>query len=310
MQMIPVFEALLPVFLVIVAGTLLARTLMTEEAHWIGLERLTYYVLFPALIIETLATADLGKVPALGVGGALFGAIMVMTGLLIALRPMLVRALAIDGPAYTSLFQGSTRWNTFVALGVAGSLYGQLGVALASVAMVAMIPVLNVINVWILARHAAARPVALKGLMMAMAKNPLIWSCVVGIVLHLLQPPIPKPVHGFADMLGRASVALGLLLVGAGLRVEELYRPRAVTLVTTGLKLALMPALAIGLGVAFGLSGASLAVVAACSSVPSASNAYILARQMGGDAPLLAQILTLQTIVAVATMPVIIALVD
>jgi predicted permease len=70
------------------------------------------------------------------------------------------------------------------------------------------------------------------------------------------------------------------------------------------LKLIIMPVMAISLGVAFGLSGSNLAVVACCASVPSASNAYVLARQMGGDAPLLAQILTWQTALAVLTMPV------
>jgi predicted permease len=38
-------------------------------------------------------------------------------------------------------------------------------------------------------------------------------------------------------------------------------------------------------------------------------SAYVLARQMGGDAPLLAQIITLQTILAAITMPIAIALV-
>ncbi len=70
-----------------------------------------------------------------------------------------------------------------------------------------------------------------------------------------------------------------------------------------------MPALALALALWFGLSGANLAIVAVCSAVPTASSAYVLARQMGGDAPLLAQIITLQTILAAITMPVAIRLV-
>ena len=56
------------------------------------------------------------------------------------------------------------------------------------------------------------------------------------------------------------------------------------------------------------ITGSNLAVVTVCSAVPTASSAYVLARQMGGDAPLLAQIITLQTILAAITMPVVIAL--
>jgi malonate transporter and related proteins len=50
-----------------------------------------------------------------------------------------------------------------------------------------------------------------------------------------------------------------------------------------------------------------LVIVAICSAVPTSPSAYVLARQMGGDAPLLAQIITLQTMLAAATMPIAIA---
>jgi predicted permease len=74
------------------------------------------------------------------------------------------------------------------------------------------------------------------------------------------------------------------------------------------LKLAVMPAIAIGIGIACGLTGANLLVVACCTAVPTASNSYLLARQMGGDAPLMAQIITVQTVLAAITMPIVIGL--
>jgi malonate transporter and related proteins len=70
-----------------------------------------------------------------------------------------------------------------------------------------------------------------------------------------------------------------------------------------------MPLVAVALALQFGLTGPNLVVVASCSSVPTSSSAYVLARQMGGDAPLLAQIITLQTIIATLTMTVAIAMV-
>jgi malonate transporter and related proteins len=307
--MTPILSALLPVFLAIVAGVLLRHWVIREEAHWVGIERLTYYVLVPALLIETLSTADLAKVPALGVGAALFIAIILMSLLLVVVRPVLMRRLGVNGPAFTSVFQGATRWNSMVGLAVAGSLYGEIGIALASVAIVAMIPVLNVINVGVLVRHAASKPPRAGDIAWALVSNPFIWSCAVGIALWLVHPPIPQPVHTFAKMLAQPALPLGLLQVGSGLRIEDICRPRAVTWMATALKLAVMPALAIAFGLAFGLSGTNLSVVVACAAVPSASNAYILARQMGGDAPLVAEIVTLQTVVAVVTMPALLALV-
>ena len=118
-----VIAALLPVFLLIVLGFILKRTLMRLETQWHGLERLTYYVLFPMLLIQTLVKADLTKVPVAGVGGALLLSALLMSLLCLALRPLLAR-FAVDGPAFTSIFQGATRWQTYVALAVSGNLFG------------------------------------------------------------------------------------------------------------------------------------------------------------------------------------------
>ncbi|MBN9039773.1 MAG: transporter [Rhizobiales bacterium 62-47] len=306
--MLTVFASLVPVFLLIVLGYVLRRMLMREDAHWIGLEQLVYYILFPALLIDTLGRANLASVPVAGVGGAVLLSVLAMAALCLALRPLLHRTLAIDGPSFTSVFQGAVRWQTFVALSVAGNLFGDRGLALASVAMVAMIPVINVLSVSVLAHFASPQKMPWHYTLLAIARNPIIWGCVIGIALNLSHLPVPRPLYEFAGSLGRCSLAIGLLVVGAGLHLEGLMRPRPAAMVTVFLKLIVMPVMAISLGMLFGLSGSNLAVVACCASVPSASNAYVLARQMGGDAPLLAQILTLQTAIAVLTMPVFITL--
>jgi predicted permease len=70
------------------------------------------------------------------------------------------------------------------------------------------------------------------------------------------------------------------------------------------LKLAVLPTLAALLAGAFGVTGGDLSVVVIAASVPSASASYVLARQLGGNAPLMAEILTLQTLLAMGTMPV------
>ena len=178
--------ALLPVFLLIVLGFVLKRSLIPQDTQWQGLERLTYYVLFPALLLQTLVKADLSKVPVAGVGGALLLSALLMSALCLALRPSLSK-LAVDGPAFTSIFQGATRWQTYVALAVSGSLYGDVGLALASVAMVAIIPLVNVLSVAVLARYAAPEKQSIGTIVMTLVRNPLIWACVVGLVVNLVH---------------------------------------------------------------------------------------------------------------------------
>jgi malonate transporter and related proteins len=302
-----VIAALLPVFLLIVLGFVLKRSLMRLETQWHGLERLTYYVLFPALLIQTLVKADLSSVPVAGVGGALLLSALVMSLLCLGLKPLLSR-LAIDGPAFTSIFQGATRWQTYVALAVSGNLYGEIGLALASVAMVAIIPLVNVFSVAVLAHYASPEKQSVRAIAMTVVRNPLIWACAIGLAINVTQVPLPRIWHEVADALGRSSLGIGLLVTGAGLHLEGMFRPSLAASVAVFLKLIGMPVLAIALALWFGLSGSNLAIVAACSAVPASSSAYVLARQMGGDAPLLAQIITLQTIFAAITMPVVIAL--
>jgi predicted permease len=152
-----VFASLIPTFLIIATGWLCRATGFVGEAQWAGIERATYVVFFPALIIDTLSRADLSSVPVLGVGGALIGAILLMSALVLALRPWLERRFAVDGPTFTSIFQGSTRWNTFVGLAVAGSLLGPRGIALIAVAIAAMVPLLNLLAFYVFVRFAAGR---------------------------------------------------------------------------------------------------------------------------------------------------------
>jgi malonate transporter len=234
---------------------------------------------------------------------------LAMSLLCLALRPLFSR-WSIDGPAFTSIFQGATRWQTYVALAVASNLFGHTGLALASVAMVAIIPLVNVFSVSVLAHYASPEKQSIRAIAMTVVKNPLIWACAIGLAVNVMQLPLPKVWHDVAEALGRSSLGIGLLVTGAGLHLEGLLRPSLAASIAVFLKLILMPMLAVALALWFGVSGPSLVIVAVCSAVPTSSSAYVLARQMGGDAPLLAQIITLQTILAVITMPIVIALVS
>lgn len=303
-----VLASLIPTFLIIATGWLCRTTGFVDDRQWAGLERATYIIFFPALIVDTLARADLSTVPVIGVGGALIGSILLMASLVLALRPVLERRLGIDGPSFTSIFQGATRWNTFVALSVAGSLFGQRGIALIAVAIAAMVPLLNLLAFYVFIRFAGNPRQSPWEILRSFLTNPFIWSCALGLALNLVVPPLPKPVAGYIELMGRAALAAGLLIVGAGLDIRRLAKPGAPHLIAAGLKLLLMPIIAFTLARAVGVAGNDATVTVIAASVPSASAAYVLARQMGGNASLMAEILTLQTLAALASMPLLISL--
>jgi malonate transporter and related proteins len=306
--MASVIDSIVPVFLLIATGWLARVSGLVETTHWSGIEKVTYFIFFPAIIIHTLARADLTSVPVLGVGVALVAAILLIAAVLLLVRPFLERRIGLDGPSFTSLFQGSTRWNTFIALAVATSLFGPRGVTLIAVAIAAMVPLLNSLAFYVLVRFAGGRPQTPLQLLGTFVANPFIWSSAIGIALNISAMPLPKPVETFVDILGRASLAAGLMIVGAGLDVRRLARPEAVHFVSLAAKLVVLPLVAILLARSFGVGGLDLAVTVVAASVPTSSGAYAFAKQMGGNAALMAEIITLQTLVSLATLPVMVAL--
>jgi predicted permease len=257
-------------------------------------------------------TPDVAKVKAIaerfGVGGAMTATILLLSAFLLAARVPLQRWLGLDGPGFTSLFQGATRWNTFVAIAVAGSLFGQRGIALMAVAIAAMVPLLNVLAIYVFLRFAGGPRQSPKQILITFAANPFIWSSAVGLLLNPVFAYVPQGAATFVEITGRAALAAGLLVVGAGLDIRSLARPGRAHSAAILLKLVAAPILVASLARLFGVSGLDVSIAVVAASVPTASGAYVLARQLGGNAPLMAEILTLQTLLALVTMPVMMAL--
>jgi hypothetical protein len=297
-------SSLIAVFLVIALGWGARRSGFLPDEAWRGFEAVTYHLLFPAVIIHTLAFARFGEQPFVAVGGALLIGLTGLFALLFALRPWFERQ-GVDGPAFSSVFQGAARWNTFVALALASHLFGAQGVALMAVAIAAMIPVLNIACVLVLTRYARREAFDLKDTALTLIRNPFIWSCLAGLLLNPVAGLVPQPVSNAVDIVGRAALAAGLLVVGAGLDLKRLAAPRLPHLAAIMLKLIVMPLIVMAAGRALGAEGAAFTVAMIAATVPTASASYILARQMGGDAPLMAEIATLQTMAAMLTMPAI-----
>jgi predicted permease len=297
--------ALLPVFITILIGTLLRSFQFVRDDHWGAIDHLCYYVLFPAIIVKEIAGADFTGLPVARMALALMLGVTAMSALLLVFRRPLCALLGINGPQYTSLFQGATRWHTFIALAIVPQLFGAKALALAAVAAAAMTPLLNVINVAVLGLFAAGTAPRPRALLLAIARNPFVLSCVTGILLQTAGVDLPKVILNVLDIIGKGALGLALLAAGAGLRFEQTRATGAAAVLATVLKLAAMPLFIFGLTDALDVSGTAQHVAVICASVPTGSGAYVLAKLMGGDASLMASILTLQVIVAALTLPAI-----
>lgn len=301
------FIVLLPVFIVIVIGAVLRRTNLMGETHWAGVDHVCYFVLFPAIIFKEIAAADFSRIPVWQMSASMVLALMAMFALLLILRAPLSAALGINGPQFTSLFQGATRWHTFIAFAIVPLFFGDGALALAAVSAATMTPLLNVVCVIVLSLYAnnSGERLSAGRLALVVLRNPFFLSSVGGVLYQLSGLTLPALGVQVLDMIGRGALGLALLTVGAGLHFGEAASAKLTVALATALKLLLMPVLMVMALTLFGVTGTPAAVAMLCSAVPTGSGAYVLARQMGGDAALVANILTFQVLSAAVTIPLV-----
>jgi predicted permease len=264
--------------------------------------------LFPAIIFKEIAAADFANVPVWSMGLAMILGISTMFALLLVLRRPLAAAMDLNGAQFSSLFQGATRWHTFIALAIIPIYFGPSALALGGLSAAAMTPLLNIVNVWVISVHGSGIKLNARAIALSILKNPFVLSSLGGVAWQLLHLPMPIMGVQVLDMIGKGALGLALLAVGAGLRIEEALSTKGPVILATFLKLLVMPIfMSIWLWV-LGVSGEAAAVAILCGAVPTGSGAYVLAKQMGGDAPMIASILTLQVICAAVTIPFVLSL--
>lgn len=304
--MLTVIFAIVPVFLLIALGVAMKRGNFPGDAFWPLADKVTYYIFFPALLIDNLSNAKLVDFDPTGMLGALLGAVLLQAALVYLIRPL----TKTDGPGFTSVFQGAVRFNTFVGLGAVAALEGGAGITLFAVAISLAIPVINVLCVLTLARYGShGQSTSFKGQALFLARNPLIIACLIGITLNLLDLSLPPGIEPVFKMLGAIAAPMGLLTVGAGLQWQAARAGGRALGIACALKLLVYPAMLFGFSRLWGLGPLETKILVLWGAMPTASASYILARQMGGDAPLAAAIVTVSTLFAFITLPLTLSLV-
>lgn len=307
--MLIIILAIAPIFVVIVLGYLLRRGGIPSFEFWNLNDRLVYWVLMPALLFYNMSTADFDADLVGGYAAVILGAFLI--ALLLGLA--VPRAFGYSPPVASSILQGAARHNSFIALAVAERLYGQEGLALASLAVAMLIPTTNVSVVTLMVGLVSEA----KGMRIATAilrdliRNPLLVAVALGVTWNIALGPDERPIlHDIVSILGGAALPIMLMCVGANLRVRAMAVAFGPTALACLAKLIAFPAAILVLSRLVGLTEAQTMVALVFGAVPTAPSAYTLARQLGGDAPLMAAIVTIQTAITFLTLPATLTLVE
>jgi predicted permease len=291
---VPTALALLPDFTLILLGFALRRWMSLGDHFWQGLEKLVYFVLFPALLFNAITKTPLSTaaIPLIGVGVvAMLGAML----LALLARPL----FPLTPIAFASQFQCAFRFNSYIGLAVAAKLHGAAGIAAMGLLAGGMVPLANLAAVWMLARHGET------SVWRELAKNPLFLATLAALAWNLAGFSLPIAAGQLLGRLAEAAIALGLLAVGAALKLRgtlgESGRGAATYFLVV--KLLAMPLIAVLAARQVGLSGVHFDVVLAFAALPTASSAYILAQRMGGDGTRVAWLISASTLLGMISLP-------
>ncbi len=298
-----VVAALAPVFLLILLGWAVRAARLLPAEALVAVNRFGYFVLYPAFLFTTIASASLASADAfLFLGGVLLAFLCVVT-LMLGLR-----GLFTDGPAFTSVFQGAARWNGFAILAAGNEIFGPLGRPYIALAFGPAVLMLNVISVGVLARWGETRQTSWRLLAAQVAGNPLVLACVAGLAAQIVGLPDLGPVSEALRLLGQAAMPVALICVGAGIDLSAARSGQAKIAAATLVKLALAPLIFYAVVRGVGAGHTAAAIAAGIGATPTAAASYTLAREMGGDARLMAAIVSVTTLASFVTMPIAISL--
>jgi malonate transporter and related proteins len=298
-----IFASILPIFLLIMAGYVIKRSGVMDASGWRGLDQLSFFVLYPVLLFVSIIKADFSKIAVFDILAVISGS-WIIVGLMVAISaPFLIRTKLIAASQYSSVFQTTIRWNGFVALAIAERLFGAQSMAVIALVMAGLVLPVNLAAIYVVTTHATGEKQNMVAVLKRMATNPIVLGCLAALVWRATGLTMFEPFMTTLDLISRGALAMGLFGIGAGLSASALLKLDMAHVLPVLIKLFAMPLVAYGAILFTGLGADLLPTIILCCAVPTAMNGYVVARQLGGDAPLYAAIVTTQTLLSFFTIP-------
>lgn len=300
-----IINTILPQFILILIGYFLTKSsVFSKKDFWTVTEKLVFYVLFPPLIFLSVAKANLQVAQCTHFLSVSIAAMLTAVFLAWAAN------FLIKESSWTkwSIFHCGFRFNTYIGFAICSSLYGTEGLAFLSLLIACWVPISNVIATAGLAHAAKAEGSATakksKNFWWTVCTNPLIIATCLGLVFNTLHIPVPTIADEILSSLGKASLAMGLICIGAALKIKDLTRYRRLVLVGSAQRLLAVPAVAVAFAILFGLAPLESSVLLLFGALPTAQSCYVMTSAMGGDAAAVADLTSAEVIFSAITLPI------
>ncbi|WP_367108787.1 AEC family transporter [uncultured Psychrobacter sp.] len=210
----------------------------------------------------------------------------------------------VSKPADQGVFvQGVFRSNmAIIGLATVANAYGEQGLSIGAVYMGIVTILFNILAVITLSRVSKSIDDTWFGRIFMIVKklftNPLILALLAAFAYKALPlPPITGVIHTTGDLLAAVALPLALICAGASIDLKSMLSPSGLSMQASIGRIVIAPIIAIAVGLSFGLSGVHMGVLFLMVASPTAAASYVMAKAMGGNDILAANILAFTTVV-------------
>lgn len=284
---------LLPLFLIAGLGWLLARSRYLHQGWQSGLNEITAKVLIPVFLFSG---AYKHGIPGTVSWQFLAAYFLPLIGLFVA------AALLRREPGSVPRALAATYSNTvFVGIPVLSQAFGE-GSLQYAFPVIAFHGLIAFSLYYLMIPLEGKGRTSIVGSLLNAVRNPIVASLLCGLALHWTGLALPAPVSAGLSMLSAAALPCALLALGASLAAFRLQRWPD-TVATVVVKLMLLPACVLGMGMLFALPApatAALVVIAAC---PVGVNAAALVQATGQPPALVSSAILLSSMFCIVSLP-------
>ena len=290
-----------PIFAMVILGGVLKYFRLIGQAFIDEASKIVFNVSLPVLLGMSVVKTDLANlfdIKIIGIAG--------LATLLVFVLLSVTASLFVKNPREKGVYvQGAFRGNlAIVGLAFCANLYGDEGIAKASIFMSILTLMYNVLSVYILTATLTDKKLNVFSMITNLAKNPLIIGILTGIVINLINIPVHPILMKTGDYLGQLTLPVALLCIGASLSFAEMKDTKGVAFAAVIGKLITTPIIITYIGYLSGFSNMDLGILFLMVSTPTAAASYVMVKAMQGNETLAANIIVISTIGSLFTVSI------
>lgn len=290
-------ETIIPIFMIIALGAFAQRQGFFPQAFLGPANRLVFYLAIPAMIFRAISRSSLGD----EMNVTVLTVTLASVALAFLLAMVLCRIIGVQGRIRGTFVQSAFHGNLgYIGLAVIFYYMGDQGLARGSIIAGLIMILQNFLAVLALQLYGEKTQTGngVKRFFGRIFINPVILAAFLGIGYAYLSLPMPVVVDRSLKILSGLALPMALLLIGASISFTLMRQQFFPALVSSIVKLAVLPSIGLLGYRCFGVSADMFLPGFILLAAPPATLTYIFAKEMHGDEDLAVATISMGTVIS------------